>query len=167
MTGTVVQVSTSRGGLPKYAVFEGHVSAEGIEGDGHNNPQIHGGPRQALLIVTIEGINELRAEGFDLYPGALGENLTVEGIDRRQFRIGQRFRIGETIVEITKLRSPCTNLNVYNSNGSSIQKAVYDSQVKAGDPGSPRWALGGVYCSVSRGGTIRPEDPITLLDQAV
>ena len=49
----------------------------GIQGDSWAHPQIHGGPRKALLIVCAEAIDELRAEGYPVFPGALGENLTV------------------------------------------------------------------------------------------
>ena len=50
---------------------------------------------------------------------------------------------------------------------AGIQKAVYDAQVKAGDPSSPRWALAGFYASVVQTGIVRRGDPISLLDQMV
>jgi len=125
-------------------------------------PEFHGGARQALLLITSEGIEELTALGFPLYPGALGENLTTRGLDRRGLRIGQRYRIGAIVIELTKVREPCSQLNPY---GPGIQKAVYDAQVQAGDPQSPRWGLSGFYASVIQPGPIRPGDPITLLDQ--
>jgi MOSC domain-containing protein YiiM len=77
-------------------------------------------------------------------------------------RAGQRFRIGTAMVELTKLRAPCDQLNVY---GPGIQDAIYDVQVRAGDPASPRWALGGFYASVLQGGTVRTGDRIQLLEQ--
>ena len=87
---------------------------------------------------------------------------TTAGLDRRRLRIGQRYRIGGTLVELTKVRAPCATLNVY---GPGIQKAVYDAQVKAGDPSSPRWGLSGFYTSVLRPGSVRPGDPIMLLEE--
>ena len=167
MTGTVVQISTSRGGIPKYAIAEGFLTPTGIEGDVCAHPQFHGGPKQAVLIITLEGINELRSEGYPVFPGALGENLTTSGIDRRQMRIGQRYRVGGSVIELTKVRVPCETLNVYNPDGMTIQKAVYDKQVKAGDASSPVWGLSGFYASVVQTGTIRTDDIIALLDQAV
>jgi MOSC domain-containing protein YiiM len=139
------------------------VTPLGIAGDGHNNPQLHGGPRQAILLVTSEGIHELKEQGFALYPGALGENITTRGLDRRSVRVGQRYRIGEVLLQITKLREPCQTLNVY---GPGIQKAVYDQEVKAGNAQSPVWALAGFYASVLQAGTIHPGDPIQLLDES-
>ncbi len=164
MTGTVLQVSISRGGVPKRAITEGDVTPLGIAGDGYNHPEIHGGPSQAVLLVSSEAIAELTAQGFPLYPGALGENITTAGIDRKQWRTGQRWRIGQAIVELTTPRAPCDTLSVY---GFGIQRAVYDPQVKAGDPSSPRWAMAGFYASVVQPGIVRPGDPILLLDQMV
>lgn len=134
----------------------------GIVGDDQAHPQIHGGPVQALLIVTAEGIDELIAQGFPLFAGALGENLTTRGLDRRAMRIGQRYRTPYLIFELTKMREPCQQLLVY---GAGIQKAVYDSQIQAGDASSPRWGLGGFYASVIQPGTVRTGDPITLFEE--
>ena len=161
---SIVQINISPGGLPKRPIAEGFVTAECIRGDSWRNPQVHGGPNQALLLITSEGIAELVAQGYPLYYGALGENLTTAGLDRRQMRIGQRYRAGEVMLELTKLRAPCSNLDVY---GPGIKQAIYDAQVKAGDPGSPRWGLGGFYAKVVRPGVIRPHDIITLVDQVV
>jgi MOSC domain-containing protein YiiM len=162
--GTVLQVSISRGGVPKRAISEGDISPLGIAGDSYAHPQIHGGPQQAILLISSEAIAELTALGYPLYPGALGENITTVGIDRSQWRSGQRWRVGQAIVELTKVRAPCETLSVY---GAGIQKAVYDAQVKAGDTSSPRWALSGFYASVVHPGIVRPGDPISLLDEAV
>jgi MOSC domain-containing protein YiiM len=139
------------------------VGPLGIEGDAQAHPQIHGGPRQALLVITSEGIDDLVTLGFPLYYGALGENITTAGLDRRFFRVGQRWRVGSIVIEFTKIRQPCTQLDVY---GPGIQRAVYDAAINAGDALSPRWGLSGFYASVVQTGTIRPGDPMVLLDQA-
>ncbi len=162
MPGSVVQINVSRGGVPKRAVPLGEVTPLGIVGDVCAHPDIHGGPRQALLLITSEGIEELTALGFALYPGALGENLTTQGLDRRTLRAGQRYRVGNVLIELTKIRAPCATLNVY---GPAIQKAIYDERVKAADPASPRWGLSGFYTAVLQPGTIRPGDPILLLEE--
>ncbi|HEV1284757.1 MAG TPA: MOSC domain-containing protein [Bryobacteraceae bacterium] len=164
MNGTVLQVSISRGGVPKRAIPEGDIGPLGIAGDGYAHPQIHGGPKQAVLLIASEAIDELTALGYPLYPGALGENITTLGVDRARWRAGQRWRVGQAVIELTKVRAPCETLSVY---GAGIQKAVYDAQVKAGDPSSPRWALAGFYASVVQTGIVRRGDPISLLDQMV
>jgi len=162
--GYIVQINISPGGIPKRPVSEATITFEGIRGDAWAHPDIHGGPNQALLVITEEGIAELASQGFPVYAGALGENLTTAGLDRRQMRPGQRYRAGEVVLELTKPRAPCATLSVY---GPGIQHAVYDAQVKAGDPTSPRWGLGGFYARVIHPGVIRAQDIITLADQVV
>lgn len=160
MSGQIQQVSISRGGVPKLPVLEGHVEPLGIAGDVQRNRKYHGGPRQALLWVTAEGLDEIKVAGFAVYPGALGENVTTTGIDRRTVRLGQRWRMGEIEVEVTKMREPCYQLDPY---GTGIQKHLYDAQVKAGDATSPRWGLAGFYLAVVKTGVIRSGDPVLLL----
>jgi MOSC domain-containing protein YiiM len=164
MTGSILQINISPGGILKLPVPEAIVSPEGILGDSWAHSNIHGGPNQAVLLMTSEGIDELIAQGYTLYPGALGENLTTKGLDRRQLRVGQRFRTGEVLLELTKIRTPCTALDVYDP---SLKLAVYDAQVKAGDPSSPRWGLSGFYARVLKAGIIRPHDIIALVGQIV
>ena len=163
MSGRVLQLSTSPGGMPKRPVLQTQVTPLGFIGDGHRNMKVHGGPDKAILIVTMEGIEELKAAGFDLYPGALGENVTTEGLDRRTVRFGQRYRLGsDVIVEITTLRRPCINLEPYSP---YLGHAIYDKQCKAGDATSPLWGLGGFYARISRPGALYPGAPVILLDQ--
>ena len=164
MQGTILQVNISRGGVPKRPIDEGFLSPLGIEGDMHAHPEVHGGPKQAVLIVCSEAIEEMIAKGYPVFPGALGENLTTRGIDRKQLRIGQRFRVGEAVIELTKVRGPCATLDVY---GPSIKAEIYDREVKAGNTASPKWALSGFYASVVQTGVIRRDDIIALVDQVV
>ena len=137
----------------------------GVEGDRHAHPRIHGGPRQALLLVCAEVIEELVEEGYPVFFGALGENITTRGLDRRTLRAGQRYRLGsEVIIELTKPRGPCTALDKYDER---LQDVVWDAMVKAGNPQSPRWGMSGFYASVVSGGTLLPGAPIVFLSQDV
>src|SRR2546430_17204804 len=92
MTGRIVQINTSRGGIPKRPVPEAILTPLGLEGDSCAHPQIHGGPQQAVLLITAETIEDLVARGDSVYPGALGENLTTRGLDPRQLRHRPRIR---------------------------------------------------------------------------
>jgi MOSC domain-containing protein YiiM len=160
MNPIVLQVSISSGGVPKRAVNDAMVTVEGLVGDGWNHPNIHGGPKQAALVITVEGIEELIALGFRLSPGALGENFTTHGLDRRSVRIGHRYRVGGAVLEITKLRLPCSTIDVY---GAGIQAALFDARTMAGDVTSPTWGLSGFYAAVIRPGLVRAGDAIQLL----
>lgn len=160
MTGTVIQVNVSRGGVPKRAIPSGELTAAGITGDSWRYP-FHGGARKAILLITIEGIDELVSQGFPLFAGALGENLTTRGLDRRALRVGQRLTVGDAVIELTTIRTPCATLNGY---GTGVQAAMYDAQVQKRDPESPLWGLSGFYASVVQPGVVRPGDPIVLPD---
>ncbi len=158
--GTIVQVNVSLGGLPKRPVAAAMINALGLSGDSHAHPKIHGGPLQAVLIVTAEAVEELQALGYPVFYGALGENLTTRGLDRRQMRIGQQLRAGVALIEITKVRGPCSTLEVY---GAGIQQEIYDERVRAGDIGSPRWGISGFYARVIQPGLVHPGDPIAVV----
>jgi len=157
--GAVAQISVSGGGIPKLAIPSAELTDVGIAGDGWRYP-FHGGRRRAVLLITAEGIDELVVQGYPLFAGALGENLTTCGIDRRDLRIGQRLRVGGAEIMVTEMRTPCSTLDVY---GSGLQAAMFDARVQAGDPESSRWGLSGFYASTVQAGTIRTGDPITLL----
>ena len=161
MTGFLKQINRSLGGLPKRAV-EGPVmlSEVSVQGDNWRNRTVHGGPRKAVLMASAEFIDALAAEGFPVYYGAIGENLTVSGMDPHMWRMGQRYRVGsDAVIELTTLRTPCGNLDVY---GPAIKGELYDAKCKAGDITSPRWAHGGFYARVSRPGFIQAGDAVIL-----
>jgi MOSC domain-containing protein YiiM len=85
----------------------GKVTPDGIAGDGHNHEK-HITPLQAILLIDIEDIEELQREGFRVYPGALGENLTCRALDADALRLGDRLHFsGGLVLEITKPRKPC------------------------------------------------------------
>lgn len=161
MQGTVIQVNVSQGGLPKRPVAEARLTPLGFEGDSVAHPGIHGGPEKAVLLITAEGLEELRAEGFPLFPGAMGENLTTRGLARRDLRPGMRLRAGGALIEVTQLRRPCSSLDVY---GPGIKAGIWRSGIT---PGDPAWGLSGFYCSVVRPGVVRANDIILVVDAAV
>src|SRR5260370_17749616 len=114
MTGSIIQINISPGGVPKRPIEEAIVTADGIRGDAWAHPDIHGGLRQALLLITSEGIAELIAQGYPLFHGALGENLTIRGIDRRQMPPGQRYLAGALFPERAKPPAPLDTLPTHS-----------------------------------------------------
>jgi len=153
-------VNISRGGLPKRPVGEGFITPLGIDGDLQAHPEIHGGPRQAVLIIAGETVDELRARGYPLFYGAMGENLTTRGLTIRDIRIGDQVRAGGALLEITKPRGPCSALDVY---GASLRNEVYDRKVQERDHTSPRWGMSGFYASVIEPGPVREGDMIRVV----
>ena len=135
------------------------ITPLGIAGDLCAHPQIHGGPLQAVLLIAAETVDELIARGYPLYYGALGENLTTRGLDPRQLRLGQILRAGGARLELTKVRAPCSSLDIY---GPTLKQEIYDQRVKAGDPASPRWGMSGFYATVIEPGPVRVGDIIMV-----
>ena len=158
--GVVAQINISRGGLPKRPVAAGMITTLGLEGDACAHPQIHGGPDKAILLIAAEAIDELKALGYPVFYGALGENLTTRGLRHRDLRIGHQLRAGAAVLEITSVRGPCASLDVY---GPAIKGEIYDAQVKAGDVTSTRWGMSGFYARVVEPGPVYPGDAIVFL----
>jgi MOSC domain-containing protein YiiM len=164
MSAVITQINRSPGGLPKLPV-EGilKITAEGLEGDWQRNRKYHGGPDKAVLMIAAEAVDELASQGFKVTYGSLGENLTVRGLDRRSWRSGQRYRVGEgCVIELTTQRVPCTNLDPY---GPGVQKAMYDAACKANDHASARWANGGFYARVIRQGVVFAGSAVELIEE--
>jgi MOSC domain-containing protein YiiM len=98
-----------------------------------------------------ELFDELRAGGFNIGPGAIGENVTTRGIDLLALPKGARLRLGpEAVIEITGLRNPCRQIDAFqrgltaavlgrDSEGHLVRKSgvmaivITGGDVKAGD----------------------------------
>lgn len=153
MTGHIVQISVSKGGVPKTAVEQARITVEGVDGDRQGHPGIHGGPDRAVCLFSMERIRDLRAEGHAIVPGAVGENVTVEGIDWDAVQPNSRLLLGdEAVVEVTRYTSPCVNIRASFVDG---QFARISQKVHAG------WSR--VYARVLAPGTVRAGDPVRLL----
>ncbi len=113
MNGRVASVNVSPGGVPKLPVASAWVGRLGLDADAHNEPEpIHGGPDQAVCLYSVEAIARVAADGHTAFPGAYGENLTLEGIDWGALRTGDRMSIGDggLEIELTALDGPCQTI---------------------------------------------------------
>jgi MOSC domain-containing protein YiiM len=155
MPGRIVQINVSRGGVPKRSVHRVRVMRSGIEGDSHRNTEHHGGPDRALCVFSLEQIEALQAEGHPIEPGALGENLTVAGLDWGLVQPEDFFRIGEVLVQITRFTSPCLNVRAAFLDGACSRV----SQKR-----HPGWSR--VYARVLVPGEIAAGDPVERLTPA-
>jgi MOSC domain-containing protein YiiM len=152
----VVQINISAGGVPKRPVSGARITRLGVEGDRHRDTEHHGGPDRALCLFALEAIRALQAEGHPVSPGALGENLTVEGLDWSRVEPGARLLLGEDVlVEVTRYTSPCTGI------AAALRGGDYARVSQKRHPGWSR-----VYARVLREGALRPGDPVRLLDSA-
>jgi len=153
VTGRIVQVSVSAGGVPKTAVARAKVTAHGLEGDGHRDHEHHGGPERAVCIFAVEAIEALRAEGHPIVPGGLGENLTIAGLDWNAVVPEAILKIGdELILQITRYTSPCVNIT---------RSFLHGDYSRVSQKRHPGWSR--VYARVLVPGAVSTGDPIHLL----
>jgi len=94
----------------------------GVEGDAHlgetvkHRSRVARDPAQPNLrqvhLIHSELHDELRAAGFQVGAGQMGENVTTRGIDLLALPTGTRLHLGDTaVVEVTGLRNPCAQLD--------------------------------------------------------
>jgi MOSC domain-containing protein YiiM len=94
---------------------EGRVRVSGVNlaGDDQADRTVHGGPEKAVYAYAIEETRAWEADvGRELGPGTFGENLTTEGLDVSGALIGERWRIGTTLLEVVQPRLPCFKLGL-------------------------------------------------------
>jgi MOSC domain-containing protein YiiM len=94
----------------------------GVDGDAHagetvkHRSRVRRDPSRPNLrqvhLIHAELHDELRAGGFEIAPGQMGENVTTRGVDLLGLPEGARLRLGAAaVVEVTGLRNPCTQLD--------------------------------------------------------
>jgi MOSC domain-containing protein YiiM len=135
-------------------VTSARVTANGLEGDGHRDLEHHGGPERALCLFSLEQIRALQVEGHTVRPGAIGENLTLEGLDWERVQPGAVLEVGEGVrIKITRYTSPCFNIKPSFLGGdfARVSQKIH-----------PGWSR--VYATVLQPGTISQGDPVRLLD---
>ena len=156
MSGRIVQISISRGGVPKTAVQQARVTALGVEGDAQRDTEHHGGPERAVCLYPMEAITSLRADGHPIVPGAIGENITVERLDWSAVVPGCHILLGETVLlQVTRYTSPCVNISRAFTGGD---------YARVSQKRHPGWSR--VYARVLVEGTIRRDDPVRPLDES-
>ena len=102
-----------------------------VDGDGQGDPTVHGGIHKAVYIYTMEHYNYWKRElgRADLTYGQFGENLTVEGLLEGKVHIGDVFRIGEALVEVSQPRVPCFKLGIKMGNPQIVKPFLESGRV--------------------------------------
>ena len=140
------------------------VAGIGIEGDVHAGATVrHQGrvaadPSQPNLrqvhLIHGELHDELRARGFDVGPGEMGENITTRGLDLLGLPAGTVLLMGGALVAVTGLRNPCVQLDTFSP---GLRGAVLDR-----DADGRLVRKGGVMGVVVLGGDVRVGDAISV-----
>lgn len=153
MYGRIFQLNRSGGGVPKLGVREAFLDAKGLEGDKQRNLRFHGGPERALCLFPLELILELQAEGHPIFPGSVGENVTVMSLEWSRIEPGTRLSLGdEALVEITSYTAPCKTIAASFADGDFKR---ISQQVRPGDSR--------LYARVLRPGRLAVGDSVRLL----
>ena len=91
------------------------LGESGFAADVQVDRRVHGGPERAVCVFTMAGYRHWAAvyprRAADFVPGAFGENLCCADIDEREACIGDRWQLGEAILEISQPRNPCWKLS--------------------------------------------------------
>ncbi|MDQ8705225.1 MOSC domain-containing protein [Streptomyces sp. LHD-70] len=167
MNGTVTAVSSN--GVHSFTKPDRDsitlLAGLGVEGDVHagvtvkHRSRVAQDPTQPNLrqvhLMHEELFAEVGAEGFEVRPGALGENITTRGLDLLALPVGTLLRIGgAAVVEVTGLRNPCVQIDAF-------QQGLL-KQVVGRDEAGNLVRKAGIMSVVRTGGTVRPGDPVTV-----
>lgn len=84
-----------------------------LEGDLQADLTVHGGPDKAVYFYPSEHYSQWQADGFDVDVGDLGENVAVSGMTEHDVRVGDIWRWGEALVQVSQPRAPCYKLSLH------------------------------------------------------
>jgi MOSC domain-containing protein YiiM len=140
------------------------VAGLGIEGDAHAGATVKHRSRvkrdasqpnlRQVHLLHAELFDELVPRGFAIFPGDIGENITIRGMDLLGLPAGTRLQLGkEAVVELTGLRNPCSQLDRFQQ---GLMQAVLDR-----DASGAIVRKAGVMAVVVTGGRVKPGDAIT------
>ncbi|XKK61153.1 MOSC domain-containing protein [Streptomyces sp. ARC32] len=136
----------------------------GVEGDVHagvtvkHRSRVAQDPTQPNLrqvhLIHEELFAEVGADGFEVAPGELGENITTRGMDLLGLPVGTLLRVGDdAVLEVTGLRNPCLQIDAFQD---GLLKRVVGR-----DEAGNIVRKAGIMSVVKYGGTVRPGDTIT------
>lgn len=119
------------------------IDAEGLVGDAICNRRHHGGVDQAVYIEGSQSLHWWAVElGAPVEPGTFGENLVINGLDNREVAAGDRFFIGDVVLEVTAARIPCATFSARMGDPKFVRRYT-------------RAARPGIYCRVITGGFVQ------------
>jgi MOSC domain-containing protein YiiM len=151
--GMIFQINLSNGGVPKTGCQSAELNLLGFVGDRQRDLRHHGGPDRAVCLYSLEALQALQAEGHPIYPGAIGENLTLSGVDWLSLAPGVRLRLGPQVeLELTSYTVPCGNLIPYFIDGEfkRVSQKLH-----------PGWSR--LYARVLAPGVLTVGDPVLQL----
>lgn len=157
LVGQIAPLGETLSGIAKTPVDRPlRLSATGFDGDAQADTRVHGGPDKAVHHYPFDHYALWRAEVGDrpalAAPGGFGENLSTRGLDETQVAIGDVFRLGAALIEVSQGRQPCWKLN--------LRLDVADMAHRVQTTGRTGW-----YYRVLEPGLVAPGDRLELQDR--
>jgi MOSC domain-containing protein YiiM len=122
-------------------------------GDDQADRSVHGGPDKAVYAYATEDTAWWAEElGRELSPGMFGENLTTHGVECTEAVIGERWRVGSTLLEVCQPRLPCFKLGLHFEDPRMLKRFTAASRP-------------GVYLRIVEEGDVGVGDPVELVDR--
>jgi MOSC domain-containing protein YiiM len=130
-----------------------HLGTTGLDGDGQADLVNHGGPDKAVCAYSADHYDGWRAEGLMVTaPGAFGENFTIEGLVEDDICIGDRWAIGNAVVEVSQPRQPCWKLARKWRSSDLVERVVQSGRT-------------GWYFRVRQSGMVAAGQRLTLIER--
>ncbi len=132
------------------------LGSEGLDGDAQSDRQHHGGPEKAVHHYAFEHYaawrTEIGAMPLLRRPGAFGENFSSSGLDESSVAIGDVFRVGGALIEVSQGRQPCWKLN--------LRFGIGDMARRVQNSGRTGW-----YYRVLEAGFVEQGDELQLVER--
>ena len=131
------------------------LGKEDVENDAVIDRKYHGGIEQAVYGYSQSHY----AFWKELYPnldwnyGMLGENLTISNLEETEILVGNTYKLGEALLEVTKPRTPCFKLGI-RFGTQEILKQFWNS------------TKSGIYFKVLQTGNVKVGDELILVNQS-
>ena len=118
------------------------VRRHNLAGDRQADLTVHGGPYKAVYCYPSEHYSFWAAQlpDTELTPGNFGENLTTEGLAEDEVCVGDQFRFGSAVLQVTQPRMPCFKLGIRFARADMVKRfwqsrrpGIYFSVVEEGD----------------------------------
>jgi len=131
------------------------LGKENVRGDEVSDRRVHGGIYKACYLFSKDDYPYWK----NLFPklewnyGMFGENLTVSGLDETKILIGDIYRIGEVLVQVTQPREPCYKLGIKFGSQTVLKMFIAHKRP-------------GVYVSILQEGFVKIDDEMILVEQS-
>jgi MOSC domain-containing protein YiiM len=132
-----------------------YLEKETVKGDEVSNRKVHGGEFKACYLFSADNYPYWKSiyPNIEWHYGMLGENLTVKGLDETKIHIGDIYKVGKALVQITQPREPC---NTFAAKMGT--PAILKQFIAHGKPGT--------YVRVLEEGFVTTNDTFKLIEKA-